>query len=173
MVFTPFVIEKNTHRTVYVSIAPATDEDIQQTLMVGWQTEWNSEYLQDPKIDRFSMKSDSGELIALGAYQIIGKQAYVLILYLESAPHSNPTIVNKQERKYSGIGEAMIAFGIKYSIDNGGRGEVIFDAKTEQLAEHYRKDFHALEITNSLSGGPRRFMLADVEAWQVFSKYLV
>ena len=118
------------------------------------------------------MKTDSGELIALGAYQIIGKQAYVLILYLESAPHSNPTMVNRQGRKYTGIGEAMIAFGIKYSIDHGGRGEVIFEAKTEQLAEHYRKDFHALEITNSLSGGPRRFMLADAEAWRVFSKYL-
>ncbi len=172
MVFCPFVIEMNTKRTVFVSIEPASAEEIQQTVEAGWQTEWNSDYLQAPKIDKFSMKTDSGELIALGAYQIIGKQAYVLILYLESAPHSNPTMVNRQGRKYTGIGEAMIAFGIKYSIDHGGRGEVIFEAKTEQLAEHYRKDFHALEITNSLSGGPRRFMLADAEAWRVFSKYL-
>ncbi len=172
MVFCPFVTERSTHRTVNVSIDHASAEDIEQTIGTGWQTEWNSDYLQDATIDKFSMKTVSGELIAMGAYQIIGKQAYVFILYLESAPHSNPTMVNKQGRKYAGIGEAMIAFGIKYSIDHGGRGEVIFDAKTEQLAEHYRNDFHALEITSSRSGGPKRFMLADAEAWQVFSKYL-
>lgn len=49
-------------------------------------------------------------------------------LYAESAPHSNPVLTEKSERKYSGIGAALIAFGIKYSIDNGCRGDVVFDA---------------------------------------------
>ena len=65
------------------------------------------------------MKTDSGELVALAAYQISGRKAYVYVLYAESAPHSNPVLTEKSERKYSGIGTALIAFGIKYSIDNG------------------------------------------------------
>ena len=66
----------------------------------------------------------------------------------------------------------MIAFGIKYSIDKGCRGVVIFDAKTDELAKHYAEDFHALKISGRSSGGPKRFMLADKEAWELFSKYL-
>ena len=93
-------------------------------------------------------------------------------MYLESAPHSNPTQQERSERKYYGIGEVMIAFGIKYSIDKGCRGVVVFEAKTDQLAKHYAEDFHALEISGLSSGGPKRFMLADKEAWALFSKYL-
>lgn len=61
----------------------------------------------------------------------------------------------------------MIAFGIKYSIDAGCRGDVVFDAKTDELARHYAK-----LIPSAASGGPKRFMLADEDAWKLFSKYL-
>lgn len=118
------------------------------------------------------MKLPNGELIALGAYQISGRKAYVYILYVESAPNSNPTMTPSKQRAYYGIGEAMIAFGIKYSIDNGCRGDVIFDAKTDELARHYAKDFGAKPIPSAVSGGPKRFMLADEDAWKLFSKYL-
>ena len=67
----------------------------------------------------------------------------------------------------------MIAFGIKYSIDNGCRGDVVFDAKTDELAKHYAEDFGAKRIPSLSSGGPKRFMLADEDAWLLFSKYLV
>ena len=116
------------------------------------------------------MKTLSGELVALAAYQIAGKKAYVYILYIESAPHSNPTV--KSKRKYTGIGAALIAFGIKFSIDNGCRGDVVFDAKTDELAAHYVRDFGAKPIPSAFSGGPKRFMLADEDAWALFSKYL-
>ena len=66
----------------------------------------------------------------------------------------------------------MIAFGIKYSIDKGCRGVVIFEAKTDELAKHYAEDFHPLEVAGLSSGGPRRFMLADEEAWKLFSTFL-
>lgn len=67
----------------------------------------------------------------------------------------------------------MIAFGIKFSIDNGCRGDVVFDAKTDELAKHYAEDFGAKRIPSAASGGPKRFMLADEDAWLLFSKYLV
>ena len=118
------------------------------------------------------MKAPNGELIALAAYQISGRKAYVYILYAESAPHSNPTITGKVERKYSGIGAVLLAFGIKYSIDNGCRGDIVLDAKTDELARHYAEAFGAKRISSISSGGPKRFMLADEDAWLLFSKYL-
>ena len=111
-------------------------------------------------------------MLALGAYQISGRKAYVYILYVESAPQSNPTLTTSARREYYGIGEVMIAFGIKYSIDAGCRGDVAFDAKTGELARHYAKDFGAKLIPSATSGGPKRFMLADEDAWKLFSKYL-
>ena len=66
----------------------------------------------------------------------------------------------------------MIAFGIKFSIDNGCRGDVVFDAKTDELAAHYVRDFGAKPIPSAFSGGSKRFMLADEDAWALFSKYL-
>ena len=94
-------------------------------------------------------------------------------MYVESAPHSNPVLTEKSERKYSGVGTALIAFGIKYSIDNGCRGDVVFDAKTDELAKHYAEDFDAMRIPSITNGGPKRFMLADEAAWKLFSEHLV
>lgn len=111
-------------------------------------------------------------MLALGAYQISGRKAYVYILYVESAPQSKPTLTTSARREYYGIGEVMIAFGIKYSIDAGCCGDVVFDAKTDELARHYAKDFGAKLIPSAASGGPKRFMLADEDAWKLFSKYL-
>ena len=70
------------------------------------------------------------------------------------------------------LGSFLIAYGIKYSIDNGCRGDVVFDAKTDELARHYESDFHARRIPILESGGPKRYMLADEDAWQLFSKFL-
>ena len=137
-----------------------------------WQTDWTSEYLASPAIDKYAVKSADGELIALGAYQIRGRKAYVYILYAESAPHSNPTMNLQGQRKFYGIGELLIAYGIKYSIDNGCRGDVVFDAKTDELARHYEADFHAKRIPSLDAGGPKRYMLADEDAWLLFSKFL-
>lgn len=78
----------------------------------------------------------------------------------------------KENRKCYGIGELLIAYGIKYSIDHGCRGDVVFDAKTDELARHYESYFHARRIPSVGSGGPKRYMLADEDAWRLFSKYL-
>lgn len=173
MYFAPYVIHSNNAEKVAVKIITATQQDLAATNAdPRWQTDWESEYLANPAVDKFAMKLVDGELLALGAYQVSRRKAYVYILYVESAPQSNPTITPKARREYYGIGEAMIAFGIKYSIDNGCRGDVVFDAKTDELAQHYARDFGAKQIPSGFSGGPKRFMLADEDAWNLFSKYL-
>lgn len=174
MMFQPYVILSENGDRVLVKISPATWEDLDATRRnPKWQTDWNTDYLADPTVEKYAVKSPEGELIALGAYQIRGRSAYVFILYMESAPHSNPTMKTRANRKYLGIGALLIAFGIKYSIDHGCRGDVVLEAKTEQLAKHYETAFHATRIPSERSDGPKRYMLVDEDAWAVFSKFLI
>lgn len=172
MVFSPYVIMAATGEEVPVVITPATQAQLCSTTNEPkWQTDWTSDYLSDSSVDKFAVVGEGEELIGMGAYQIRGKSAYVLILYAESAPQSNPTMHSRAGRKYYGIGALLIAFGIKYSIDHGCRGDVVFEAKTDELAYHYECDFHARRIA-SLGDGPKRYMLADEEAWDLFSRFL-
>ncbi|MCR4771105.1 MAG: hypothetical protein K5855_02210 [Oscillospiraceae bacterium] len=172
MVFSPFVISAESGAPIDVILDKASLEDLAATKAEPvWQTDWTSAYLADPTVEKAAIKTPDGELIGMGAYQIRGRSAYVFILYAESAPHSNPTMRSRKERKYFGIGELLIAYGIKYSIDHGCRGDVVFEAKTDELARHYETDFHAKRIP-SLNAGLKRFMLADEEAWHLFSKFL-
>ena len=172
MIFSPFVIQAETGKRLPTVIEPAKPADIEATHKAPkWQTDWTSDYLAEPTVEKIALKSLDGELIGLGAYQIRGRSAYVFILYAESAPHSNPTMNKRENRKYYGIGELLIAFGIKYSIDHGCRGDVVFEAKTDELARHYEHDFKARRIPNA-GTGPKRYMIADEEAWALFSKFL-
>lgn len=123
-----------------------------------WQTDWSSEHLADPTIDKYAVTTEDGELIALGAYQVQDRKTHVIIVYAESALHSNPTMHSHEDRKYFGIGQLLIAFGIKYSIDKGCLGVVVFEAKTDDLARHYERDFHAIRIP-SLGEGVKRYTL--------------
>lgn len=72
-----------------------------------WQTEWDTEYIQDEEKEKFSLKTCDGELVGLVAYEIRAKYVVVRIVYMESHPESNPTLVshkkydgNKNARKY-------------------------------------------------------------------------
>jgi hypothetical protein len=173
MFFKPYILQQEDQKRVDVTIEPATQADLAITQgYPQWQSDWNSPYLSSPEVEKYAMKTPDGELVALGAYQIVKKQAFVYILYLESAPHSNPTLVRKRSRKYYGIGEVLIAFGIKFSIDNGCRGDVFFEAKTDELAEHYERDFLAVRLPGGAKNGAVRFMLGDDPAKRLFSKYL-
>ena len=76
-----------------------------------------------------------------------------------------------EKRKYRGIGRLLIAFGIKLSVDNGFGGDVVLEAKTTKLAEHYAKDFGAVKLP-SLSSAAPRFIIADEAAKRIFFSYL-
>lgn len=173
MYFCPFVILSDTGESISVAIDLASKADLAATHEPSeWQTDWTSEYLSAPSVDKYAVKTMNDEIIALSAYQIRGRSAYVYIIYAESAPHSNPIMKAKPQRRYYGIGELIIAYGIKYSIEHGCRGDVVFDDKTDELARHYEADFHAQRIPTLKSGGPKRYMLADEGTWKLFSKFL-
>ena len=90
--------------------------------------------------------------------------------YIESQPESNPTLV--EHKKYCGIGKAMIAFGIQLSIDASYNGVVVFEAKTDDLEQHYIRDFGARPVASLYPDGPKTFMIADEAAKNIFSSYL-
>lgn len=99
-----------------------------------WQTNWLSDYIQHRKFEKYALKTDVGELVALAAYEVLENDVMVHITYIESQPKSNPTIVG-HSKKYSGIGRVLIAYGIKLSIDHDCGGTVTFEAKVPELAE--------------------------------------
>ena len=165
----PYVCTGDSARLPVV-VEPMKASDAEQTNRPPyWQTSWTSEYLADDRYERYAVKSGN-ELIGLGAYEVKESSLVVHIVYMEAQPESNPTIVG-DNRKYRGIGRLLIAFGIKLSIDYGFNGDVVLEAKTEELARHYSKDYGAVRLPAFGSSAPR-FLIADTAAKQIFFAYL-
>lgn len=164
-----FVTETATQKQIWIEIEPALPEDLESTRK-GWQSDWTSAFISDPQLEKYVAKTESGEIVALGAYREDEHGVSVFIADIEAQPESNPTLT--AERRYSGVGRMMIAYGIQLSIDSGHGGVVTFAAKTDELYEHYVNDFHAVPIFQPFSGGPKLLMLADEGAQNIFSTYL-
>ena len=169
MILQYFVTETATERKIPIEIDRATDADLAGTKSC-WQTDWTSEFIGDPDLEKYAAKTEDGEIVALGAYSETPESMFVYIEYIESHPDSNPTLVS--HRKYVDIGRMMIAFGIQLSIDSGKNGVVTFEAKTDELARHYISDFGAVRIFSKQSGGPIMLMIADNAALTIFNTYL-
>ena len=70
MQFRPFVYDA-TNQQVPVVIEPMTLQDAETTTKEPrWQTDWTSEYISKGKFDIYGLKTQIGELVALGAYEI-------------------------------------------------------------------------------------------------------
>lgn len=169
MQFVPYILDRDGKR-VAVTLTPMEVADAALTeTEPKWQTPWTSEYLSASDFEKYAVKAGD-ELVALGAYEIQENALIVHIVYMEAEPGSNPTIVG-ENRKYRGIGRLLIAFGIKLSVDSGFGGDVVLEAKTTKLAEHYAKDFGAVRLP-SLSSSAPRFIIADEAAKRIFFSYL-
>ena len=169
MQFQPFVYGRD-GRQIPVTIAPMEQQDAESTNRYPlWQTSWTSEYLADPSFKKYTAKVGN-ELIALAAYEILEGSLVVHIVYMEAQPESNPTLTDSAP-KFTGIGRLMIAYGIKLSIDNGFAEDVVLEAKTTQLAQHYERDFGAVLLPALHSSAPR-YLIADEAAKRIFFTYL-
>lgn len=67
---------------------------------------------------------------------------------------------------------ALIAYGIKLSVEAGFNGDVTLDAKTPELARHYERDFGALLIPGRERGAAPRYLICDEAARDIFVSYL-
>ena len=168
MVFVPYVLDSNNVRII-VDIHPMLMSEAEQTNQIPlWQTSWTSDYLLDDRFEKYAVVRED-ELIALGAYEVQDASLIVHIVYLEAHPESNPTIT-KADRKYRGIGRLLLAYSIKLSVDHGFGGDVVLEAKTSELRDHYMRDFGAVKLP-SFSGAPR-LLIADEAAKRIFFSYL-
>jgi hypothetical protein len=126
------------YEQVPVVIKPMSESDAEQTNQTPvWQSSWTSDYLNDDRLDKYAVKKND-ELIGLGAYEINDDALIVHIVYMESHPESNPTIVG-DEQKFHGIGRLLIAYGIKLSIDNGFNGDVVLEQRLLNLHDTMSK----------------------------------
>lgn len=164
-----YVTESATGKQINIEIDAATQTDLDATRN-GWQTIWNTDFILDPQKEKYVAKTEDGEIIALGAYHVWEGSVAVYIAYIESQPESNPTLT--EHKKYIGIGKAMIAFGIQLSIDANCNGVVVFEAKTDELGQHYIQDLGARPVAPLYPDGPKTFMIADEAAKNIFSSYL-
>ena len=164
-----FVREVQSSQTVPVKVVPASDADLKQTASAGWQTSWNTRAARQFP-NRVALKTETDELLGLMSYAADEKFMAVEVVYLESQPESNPTLT--KQKKYQGIGKAMIAFGIQLSIDANCNGVVVFEAKTDELERHYIQDLGARPVASLYPDGPKTFMIADQAAKDIFSSYL-
>lgn len=111
---------------VIAEIKNATQFDFQKTVEEKWQTSWLTGFIQDKSLEKYALKiATTGELVGLGAYRDMPEGVLVYVEYIESAPHSNPTLAVR--RKYSGIGAALLAYGVQlFESQNIGNQRTLY-----------------------------------------------
>ena len=115
MILQYFVTASDTGNKVPVEIDRSTPADLIAT-KEHWQTDWTSDFISDPALEKYTARTESGEIVALGAYRETESSMFVYIEYIESHPESNPTLTAK--RKYLNIGRMMIADNAALSLFN-------------------------------------------------------
>lgn len=170
--FAPYILSEPHHQRVAVTIREMTPADAAVTnLPPRWQTDWTSDFIADKAYLKYALQTPEGELVALGAYEVLPHALVVHVVYLESNPASNPTLGAR--RRYSGIGRVLMAFGIKLSIDNDLGGDITFEAKTPELERHYVRDFGAVPLPRFGEGEAPRYLITGEAAKRIFISYLV
>lgn len=150
------------------NIRPASHRDFVRTERENWQTSWLSDFIQEPALEKYALEiAGTDELVGLGAYRNMPEGVLVYVEYIESAPSSNPTLTHR--RKYTGIGAALLAFGIQLSIDYGYGGAIYLKAKTTEIREHYIRDFGAIPFSRH---DPFLLLIDGDAAWELFVQYL-
>lgn len=139
-----YVLSADGATQLTADIRPAVQDDFLKTEQENWQTSWLTDFIRDEALEKYAMEiAGTGELIGLGAYRNMPEGVLVYVEYIESALSSNPTIT--QDRKYTGIGAALLAFGVQLSIDYGGA--IYLKAKTTEIREHYIRNFGAIPFS--------------------------
>lgn len=163
-----YVVESSTNEQLPASIRSATNADFEKTAHENWQTDWRTDYIQNTELEKYALELDATkELVGLAAYRNMPEGVLVYVEYMESAPTANPTMFG--ERKYAGIGAALLAFGIQLSIDYGYGGAIYLKAKTTQLREHYMNIYGAIPFSRF---DPYLLLIDGEAARNLFGQYL-
>ena len=133
-----------------VHIRSATKADLVRTIDENWQTDWTSDYIQQNEGKIISMEiRASKEVIGLCLCEPFPAGYAEHMVYMESSPSSNPTLVKPSARKYYDIGKVFMAYGVLVSLEDHFDGTLFFKAKTTQLYQHYIRDFGAIPLSHN------------------------
>lgn len=142
-----YVLDAASGAELPAKIRPAVNLDFELTELEHWQTSWKSDYIQQRELEKYALALvDTNELLGLGAYRDMPDGVLIYVEYIESAPSSNPTLT--QQRKYTGIGAALLAYGVQLSFDYGYGGTIYLKAKTSEIRQHYIRDFGAIPFSH-------------------------
>lgn len=132
---------------VPVQIRQAQTRDYLRTKKDSWQTDWTSKYIQQRQFRKFAMETlKSGTLLGLLACEPLAEDNCLRLVYMETEPCSNPTLVKRENRKYNGVGRAFMAKSVAYAQSLGMDGTLSFKAKTTELFDHYRSVYGAIPL---------------------------
>lgn len=163
-----YVTDTVTGTPIAAEIREASQLDLEKTVAEHWQTSWLSAFIQAEALEKYALElTATRELVGLGAYRDMPEGILVYVEYIESAPHSNPTLA--AHRKYTGIGAALLAYGIQLSIDYGYGGAIYLKAKTTEIREHYIRDLGAIPFSRL---DPYLLLIDGEAAKELFSQYL-
>ena len=118
-----------------------------------------SVYFGKPRIEAYKMVVTGNDEIQ-GAIALERRHDHVYIHLIESAPHNR-----RIDKVFDYIGEHLIAFGCKRSMDLGQDGFVAFQAKTK-LISYYERNMQAQHIRNGY------MIISDTVAKRLIMLYL-
>ena len=139
---TPCLIEVKTGKILQTTFSIATPAELKGIRDKGWLFDWGDKELQNTNIYKLQLKDDHviQGLIATEIYR-----GTLFVHLIESAPHNQP-----RNKEYEGVGGHLFAIAIKLSLANGFGGHIYFEAKNQQLVDHYEKAFGALHLKTRL-----------------------
>lgn len=68
MILQYFVTEEASGKIIPIEIDRATITDLATTRSC-WQSDWTSDFISDPNLEKYAAKTDEGKIVALGAYK--------------------------------------------------------------------------------------------------------
>ena len=165
-----FYVRDQQFKKVPIVVRPSMQADYSGTRRRGWDSDWTSEEMQNPALEKYTFETQEGnDIVALCAYEDRSGWLSIRISYAESEPGSHPRLVAKRERrKYTEIGRAVIAYGVLLSLQRGYDGTVHFKAKTTDLYNHYRSAYGALDLP---SGEPYALIIFGEQAVKLLDYY--
>ena len=131
----PCLVETATGKIHQTTFSVAKSMELKNLQAKGWNFDWSDVELAYCNIYKLQVESDD-EIQGLVAAEVVRGAVYVHLA--ESAPHN--LVPNK---KYDGVGGHLFAIAIKLSFAMGFGGYVYFEAKNQQLADHYTNSFGA------------------------------
>lgn len=158
---TPCLLETSSGNVMQTTFSIAKPDEIDNLQSKGWLFNWTGSDLAYCNIYKLQIKDDEA-IQGLVAAEIVRGAVYVHLI--ESAPHNQ--LPNKA---YEGVGGHLFAIAIKLSLALGFGGYIYFEAKNQQLADHYAEVFGAKLLRTRIH--EYRMDIDEMEACKLIEKY--